>query len=87
MRSEGLPKDSEDIEEVLHYESFSYVPKVIHSELISKHHNNLLAGHFDIKKTQELIVKKYYWPTLQKDVKAYVKGRLQRLLDFKGSLP
>ncbi len=31
-------------------------------------------GHFGIKKTQELIARKYYWPTLQGDVEAYVKG-------------
>ena len=43
-------------------------------ELISQYHNNPLAGHFGINKTQELITRKYYWPTLRQDVKAYVKG-------------
>ena len=43
-------------------------------ELISQYHDNLLAGHFGINKTRELIVRKYYWPTLRRDIKAYVKG-------------
>ena len=43
-------------------------------ELISRHHDNLLAGHFGIKKIQELVARKYYWPTLRHDVDNYVKG-------------
>ncbi len=60
LRLEGLPEGWKDIEEVLYYQSLPYVPKVIRSELISKHHNNPLAGPFDIQKTQELIARKYY---------------------------
>ncbi len=73
LRSEGLSEGWEDIKQVLHYQGFPYVSKVICSELISKHHNDLFIGYFGIKKTQKLITKKYYWPMLQKDVKAYVK--------------
>ena len=43
-------------------------------ELISWYYNNPLAGHFGVNKTRELIGRKYYWPSLRKDVKAYVKG-------------
>ncbi len=64
LRSEELPKGWEDIKQVLHYQGLLYVSKVIYSELISRHHNNPLASHFGIKKTRELIAKKYYWPTL-----------------------
>ena len=59
---------------MLHYKDLPYVLKVIRSELISRHHNNLLADQFGIKKTRELIARKYYWPTLCRDVEAYVKG-------------
>ena len=59
---------------MLQYGSFFYIPEIIWFELISWHHNNLLEGHFGIDKTQELIVKKYYWPTLCQDIKVYVKG-------------
>ena len=43
-------------------------------ELISRHHDDPLAGHFGFDKTRELITRKYYWPSLRKDVEAYVKG-------------
>ncbi len=59
LRSEGLQEGWKDIEQVLHYQGLLYVPKVIRSELISRHHNDPLAGHFGIEKT------KYYWPTLR----------------------
>ncbi len=74
LRSKRLPEGWEDIEQVLHYQGFLYVPKVIRSELISKHHDNSLVGHFGIEKTRLLIARKYYWPTLRRDVEAYVKG-------------
>ena len=65
LRSEQiLPESWKDIEQVLHYQSLPYIPKIIHSELISRHHDNLFTGHFGIEKTWELIAKKYYWPTL-----------------------
>ncbi len=59
---------------MLHYQGLLYVPKVIRSKLISGHHDNALAGHFGIEKTRELIARKYYWPMLQQDVEAFVKG-------------
>ncbi len=74
LRSEGLSEGWEDIQQVLHYQGLPYIPKVIRSELISRHHDNPLVGHFGIEKTSELIARKYYWPTLQRDVEAYVKG-------------
>ena len=43
-------------------------------ELISQHYNKPLAGHFGIKKTCKLLARKYYWPTLCHNVKAYIKG-------------
>ena len=74
LRSERLLEGWEKIEQVLYYQGLPYVPKVIHSELINRHHDDLLAGHFGIKKTRKLVARKYYWPTLRRDVEAYVKG-------------
>lgn len=48
--------------------------KVFYFKLISRYHVNPLEIYFEIKKTQELIAKKYYWLTLQRDIKAYIKG-------------
>ncbi len=74
LKLRGLPEGWEDIEQVLYYQGLPYVPKVIRSELISKHNNNPLAGHFSIEKTRKLIARKYYWPMLQQNVKAYITG-------------
>ncbi len=59
---------------MLHHQGLLYMPEVVRTELISRHHDNPLAGHFGIKKTQELITRKYYWPTLRANIEFYVKG-------------
>lgn len=59
---------------MLHYQYFPYILKVTRIELISCHHNDFLAGNFEIDKTYELITKKYYWLSLHGDVEAYIKG-------------
>ena len=74
LRAAELPEGWEDIEGVLQYRGLPYIPEIIRSELISRHHDDPLAGHFGIDKTRELIARKYYWPTLRQDVEAYVKG-------------
>ena len=63
-----------EIDENVHHQGLSSVPKAIWKKLISRHHNNPLAGHFGIEKTCKLLAQKYYWPTLRHDVEAYVKG-------------
>ena len=50
-----------------------FVPKAIWTELISRYHNNPRARYFDIEKTPQLLVQKYYKPTFCHNVKAYVK--------------
>ena len=58
---------------MLHHQALPYVPELIKTKLISRHYDDLLAGHFGIEKTQELIAREYYWPSLQHDVETYVK--------------
>ena len=64
----------EEVEGVLQYRGLPYVPEIIRSKVISRHHNDPLVGHFGIDKTRELVGQKYYWPSLRKDVKNYVRG-------------
>ena len=64
----------QEIDGVLHYQGLSFLPKAIRMELINRHDDDPLAGHFGIEKTHELLARKYYWPTLWHNVKAYVKG-------------
>jgi hypothetical protein len=35
------------------------------------HHNYPIAGHFGSKCTLKLVAKKYYWPGMAREVKAY----------------
>ena len=42
--------------------------------MINCYRNDLFAGYFGIDKTKELVGRKYYWPSLRKDVKSYVRG-------------
>ena len=71
--SADLPKGWEDVEGVLQYQGLPYVPEIIRSEVISRHHDDPLAGHFGIDKTRELVGRKDYWPSLRRDVKSYVQ--------------
>lgn len=45
----------EDIAGILHYQDLPFVLEVIRTELIIRRFNDLLAGHFRIEKTRELI--------------------------------
>ena len=46
----------------------------LHEDIIITNHNHPIAGHPGIKQTCDLIMSKYCWWTLQKDIKTYVKG-------------
>ena len=72
--SADLPEGWEDVERVLQYQGLPYVPEIIRSKVISRHHDDPLAGHFGIDKTRELVNRKYYWPSLRRDVESYVRG-------------
>ena len=70
----GLPENWKDVKGVLQYQELTYVPKIIRFKEISHHHNDPLAEHFGIDKSQKLIGYKYYWPSLRRDVEIYVRG-------------
>ena len=74
IRAKGLKSDYKELDGVLHHQGLPFVPKAIWTKLISRHYDDPLAGHFGIDKTKELVGRKYYWPSLRKDVKSYVQG-------------
>ena len=74
LRAGGLPEGWEEVEGVLQYRGLPYVPEIIRFEVINRHHDDPLAEHFGIDKTRELVGRKYYWPSLRKDIENYVKG-------------
>ena len=74
IRAEGLKDDYAEVDGVLHHQGLLFVPDAIQTELISRYHDDPLAGYFSIDKTKDLVGRKYYWPSLRKDIEAYVKG-------------
>ena len=58
---------------MLHFQHFPYLLEIIRTKIISKRYDDPLARHFGTEKTRELVARKYYWPTLQADIDAYVK--------------
>ena len=74
MRTIQLQEGWEDVNGILHYEVLSYMVEIVCSKLTNKHYDDPFAGNFGVDKTRELIGQKYYWPSLKKDVKSYMRG-------------
>ena len=55
-----LSKGQKNIKNILYYKNLLCILKIIYLELISKYYDNLLVNHFEIKKIQMLIIRKYY---------------------------
>jgi hypothetical protein len=45
-------------------------------EALRQHHDNPIAGHFGTRCTLKLVARKYNWPGMLRDVKAYTKACL-----------
>ncbi|SJL10435.1 uncharacterized protein ARMOST_13821 [Armillaria ostoyae] len=61
---------------ILYYDNRTYVPRhsALRGEIIAQSHDHITAGHPGIAKTRELVQREYWWPKIQKDIEAYVKG-------------
>ena len=46
----------------------------IQAKIIKICYDNLLSGYFSQRKTLTFVRRRYYWLTLETDVKEYVKG-------------
>ena len=65
---------AQEVNGMLQHQGLLFVPKIIWMELISRHHDDLLASHFNIKKICKPLARKYYCPTLRHNIEAYGKG-------------
>ena len=77
--TKGLTKENsqwKEKESVLLYKNLLYIPKddALRERVIQENHDHPLAGHPGIRRTRDLILAKYYWPTIQKDIEKYVEG-------------
>jgi hypothetical protein len=73
---EKKEKDWEEEDGIITWEGRVYVPKdkKLRDEVIHLHHDTYAAGHPGRFKTAELILRNYWWPRIQGDVRAYVDG-------------
>jgi RNase H-like domain found in reverse transcriptase/Reverse transcriptase (RNA-dependent DNA polymerase)/Integrase zinc binding domain/Chromo (CHRromatin Organisation MOdifier) domain/Integrase core domain len=64
-----------DPEGIVRFKSRLYVPeeKSLQAELLKRHHDDILAGHFGVEKTLDLLQRKFYWPKMAKDVRKYIQ--------------
>lgn len=51
-----------------------YVPEGLREDCLHECHDSEFAGHRGVLKTEDLVRRHYWWPSLSKDVQAYVKG-------------
>ncbi len=61
-------------QEMIEYNESLYVLEdlSVREELLKRHHDDLLAKHFDADKISELLNCKYYWKSMIKNVKEYI---------------
>ena len=59
IRAAGELQDGyKEVDGVLHHQGLPFIPEIIRTELISRHHDDPLSGHFGSDKTRELIGRK-----------------------------
>lgn len=63
-----------DFRDLLRYNELLYVSEEesLRAELVKRHHDDILASHFEVEKTIELIERKYYWKGISQSIKNYV---------------
>ena len=56
------------------YNNLIYVPKSLRIRVLEIHHDSVTAGHFGVSKTTELISRNFWWPSLHRSVKKFIKS-------------
>lgn len=67
-------KWARDAAGLLRREGAVYVPceSSIRAEVLRMHHDDPLAGHFGVRRTLELLQRKFFWTSMRRDVKSYI---------------
>ncbi len=66
---------AQDQEGIVIFKGFTYVPNVsgLQTEVIKTNHDLPWAGHYGVRRTLDLVARKYFWPGMRRDVIQYVK--------------
>ena len=60
---------------LIYWKNRLYIPnKNLQIKIIKQHHDEPTAGHPGRLRTEEIIARNYWWPTIKKDIKEYIKG-------------
>jgi len=60
--------------DIILYNHLIYIPEKLRLEILKRYHNKPTCGHLGIRRTEELILRNYWWPKLHEDVVSYVKS-------------
>jgi hypothetical protein len=66
---------AQDREGIVTFRGFTYVPNVggLRAEVIMTNHDLPWAGHYGVRRTLDLVARKYFWPGMRRDVIQYIK--------------
>ena len=60
IKVKKLRRNWKNSDGILHHQGLFYVPKIIKTELITRHYDNPLVSHFGIEKMQERVARTSY---------------------------
>ncbi len=66
----------QQLDDLLYYRMQLYVPaaKGARKEVLRHHHDYIITGHFGVKRTLDFVARRYYWPGMVREVKAYTQA-------------
>ena len=83
LLAEGIPPQNRsgtefwsiDDKNLLRHKNAIYVPNdpALKDEIMKRNHDDPHAGHFGTRRTLELIQRKYFWPSMSREVEGYVR--------------
>jgi len=56
------------------YGNLIYVPEKLRLEILKRYHENPAAGHLGIRRTEELIMRNFWWPKMHQDIVSFVNS-------------
>jgi len=68
---EVTDKCYELVDDILCWKKRIYVPKELRQRIMHSEHDSKVAGHFRRERTMELVIRNFYWPNMETDIRKY----------------